>query len=229
MVPPAVNCRAICLLGVTSMTRLLLSSAIRMLPFRSNSPLLGLLSWLGPFPGTPVAPYCQMIRWRKLTMMMRWLAWSAMRTSGPWRPGKKKQRLRGRVHLVGAGARDARLAVLPEDGSVVVDDHHAVVWAAVDGIRTAGQRWVAGWDTGAGNEGELAEAPGIVDADHGVEAGLAGAELPDDGVGAAVDFDDTVVELIRDQDGAVVVRVVCVPSKQMGTSREGGQGAKREC
>src|SRR5258708_37228626 len=62
------------------MTRLLFSSAMRMWPLASSSALLGLLSWSGPSPVTPVCPYCQTIFLLSVTSMTRALPWSVIRT-----------------------------------------------------------------------------------------------------------------------------------------------------
>src|ERR1700686_4473015 len=66
--------------ALTSMTRLLFSSAIRRSPFGRSSALFGLFS----APGPPVGPKALTRACARLTSMTRLLAWSVMRRSPGW-------------------------------------------------------------------------------------------------------------------------------------------------
>ena len=118
--------------------------------------------------------------------------------------------LHRRVELVGTGAGDAELAVLPDDALFAIDQQDAIVRAAV-GAGAARSLGLAPGSSGAGHEGQRADALRVVAADDRRcrEVGWPFAELPDDPA-ARLHLDHPIVELIGDQGVAGLVELALV-------------------
>ena len=100
------------------------------------------------------------------------------------------------VELIEAVTGDAELPVLPDDVSRAVDQHYAVVGAAV-GIGAVGGFGLTPGGARAGHQSEIADARGIVDTDdrRRREICRAQAKLPND-LANGIDFNHTIVELV---------------------------------
>src|SRR6267143_1249315 len=109
------------------------------------------------------------------------------------------------IELIRAVAARTELSILPNDLPRAVDQQHAVVRAAsrIGAVRRFG---LTARRPGAGHQRQLADALRVIGADDGSwrEVRRTPAKLPDD-FAAGVDFDYTIVELVR---GEVVAGLV---------------------
>src|SRR5436853_6800885 len=121
------------------------------------------------------------------------------------------------IELVGTCARLAAiLAVLPHNLTLFIHQDDAVVRAAVDRVRAARQRWIAGWNACAGNQSELAKAFSVIRPDNGARPGNARsiAEVPNDLVVLRIDFNHSVIELVGDDNMSWLVETIFLLSLQ---------------
>src|SRR5882762_4686669 len=103
------------------------------------------------------------------------------------------------------------LAVLPNNLSLFIHEDNAIVRAAIYRVRAARQRRsYAPWNAGPGNKGELAHTLRVICADDRKRSRFVRSvsEGPDDIVSLWIDFNDSVIKLISDNNVSFFIESV---------------------